>query len=96
MRNQATRRSPTAPKSRGSRYFSSLLLAAAFFLPAVTTGCATHNYHDPYYNDYHRWNHGERVYYNQWVIETHHDHRDFRRLNRDEQKQYWEWRHNHH
>ncbi len=22
--------------------------------------------------------------------------RDFRRLNRDEQKQYWEWRHNHH
>ena len=26
----------------GSRYFSSLLLAAAFFVPAVTTGCATH------------------------------------------------------
>jgi hypothetical protein len=80
----------------GSRYFSSLLLAAAFFVPAITTGCATRNYHDPYYNDYHRWDRGERGYYNQWVIETHRDNRDFRRLKKDEQKQYWDWRHNHH
>ncbi len=78
-----------------SRYLSSLLLAAAFFAPAVTIGCA-HRYQDSYYNDYHRWDRDEKVYYNQWVIEAHRDHRDFRHLNNDEQKQYWEWRHNHH
>lgn len=80
----------------GSRFFSSLLLAAAFLVPAVTMGCGGRTYHDSYYNDTHRWNHGERVYYNQWVVETHRDNRDFRHLDRDQQKQYWEWRHNHH
>jgi hypothetical protein len=40
----------------GYRYLSSLLLAAAFLAPVVTTGCATRTYrtYDPYYNDYHR------------------------------------------
>jgi hypothetical protein len=100
-RTQVSKATLTLPRRRaamrsGSRYFSSLLLAAAFFVPAVTTGCATHRYQDPYYNDYHRWDRGERVYYNQWVIETHRDNRDFRRLNKNEQRQYWEWRHNHH
>jgi len=80
----------------GSRYLSSLLLAAAFLVPAVTTGCATRNYHDPYYNDYHAWDRHERVYYNQWIVENHRDNRDFRKLNKDEQKQYWDWRHSHH
>jgi len=80
----------------GSRYLSSLLLATAFLVPAVTIGCGGPRYHDPYYNDYHRWNRGERVYYDQWVVQNHRDNRDFRRLNRDEQKQYWDWRHSHH
>ena len=81
----------------GSRYFSSLLLAAAFLRALLSLRAAeAERYHDPYYNDYHRWDRGERVYYNQWVVETHRDNRDFRRLDRDEQKQYWEWRHNHH
>ncbi len=65
-----------------SRYLSSLLLAAAFLAPAVTTGCATRTYrvYDPYYNDYHRWDDHETVYYHQWVVENHRDDRDFRRL----------------
>ena len=33
------------------RYFSSLLLAAAFLVPAVTMGCGGRTYHDSYYND---------------------------------------------
>ncbi len=82
----------------GYRYLSSLLLAAAFLAPAVTTGCATRTYrtYDPYYNDYHRWDNHETVYYHQWIVENHRNDRDFRRLNRDEQKEYWTWRHNHH
>ena len=50
----------------------------------------------PYHNDYHRWNHGETVYYNQWVVETHRDNRDFRHLDKDQQREYWNWRHDHH
>ena len=78
------------------RYLSSLLLAVAFIAPAVTTGCGEHRYHDAYYNDYHRWDRHENVYYNQWTVETHRDHRDFRKLDHDQQKEYWTWRHNHH
>lgn len=33
---------------------------------------------------------------NNHVVETHCDpHRDYRKLNQDEQKEYWNWRHNH-
>jgi hypothetical protein len=82
----------------GSRYLSSMLLAAAFFAPVLTTGCGDRPYraYDPYYNDYHRWDRHENVYYQQWVVENHRDNRDFRRLDHDQQKQYWDWRHSHH
>ncbi len=77
-----------------------LLLGAAFALPLMTTGCATHvgvgyRVYDPYYSDYHTWNDGEIVYYNRWLDETHRPHRDFRRLPREQQREYWTWRHNH-
>ena len=83
---------------RGYRYLSSLLLAAAFLAPAATTGCTTRGYrvYDPYYNDYHRWDNHENVYYHQWVVENHGDDRDFRKLDHDQQKAYWNWRHSHH
>lgn len=82
----------------GSRHLGSLLLAVAFLAPAMTTACATrtYRYYDPYYNDYHRWDDHEGVYYHQWIVENHREDRDFRKLNRDEQKEYWTWRHNHH
>ncbi len=80
----------------GSRYLSSLLLAAALTSPLVITGCAVHaRVYDPYYHDYHPWNHGEVVYYQNWETETHRQHVDFKRRNADEQKQYWDWRHKH-
>ena len=81
----------------GYRYLSSLLLAVAFLAPALTTGCGGRGYrvYDPYYNDYHRWNGHETVYYNQWVTENHRENRDFRQLNHDDQKQYWTLRHGH-
>jgi hypothetical protein len=81
------------------KHWTSLLLSAVFALPLMTAACGGHHYYrvyDPYYHDYHRWDDGEVVYYNQWAVETHHDpHRDFRKLSKDEQKQYWDWRHNH-
>jgi hypothetical protein len=64
-------------------------------LALFTAGC-THHYYDSYHNDYHRWDASETGYYNQWVIEVHADpHRDYRHLSKEDQKRYWDWRHNH-
>jgi hypothetical protein len=82
--------------SRGT--LSRLLLFAVLAADVTMTGCAErhHRVYDPYYNDYHHWDNNEIVFNNQWVIETHRDpHRQYRKLNRDEQRQYWEWRHHH-
>jgi len=55
------------------------LLAAACLAPVLTTGCATRTYrvYDPYYNDYHRWDDHENVYYHQWIVENRREDRDF-------------------
>ena len=82
-----------------SRTLSSLLLAVAVTGSLAGVGCAERHYYrvyDPYYTDYHEWNDSEVVYYRQWARESHRDeHRDFRKLPREEQKEYWTWRHNH-
>jgi hypothetical protein len=33
------------------------------------------------------------TYYSQWETETHREHKDFKGRNKDEQKEYWNWRH---
>lgn len=76
-----------------SRSFAGLLLAAVCASPVLMTGCAVHaRVYDPYHNDYHPWG-GEVVYYQNWEHETHRDHVDFNKRNKDDQKQYWDWRH---
>jgi hypothetical protein len=80
------------------RFLCSMLLAAALILPVAITGCAaraSYRVYDPYYNDYHTWDHGEVVYYQRWEGETHRGHRDFKKRGKDEQKEYWNWRHSH-
>ena len=85
--------------SRGHRYASSILLAVALFLPVVLSGCAvraSYRVYDPGYADYHAWDGNEVVYYQRWEVETHRDHREFKKRHADEQKEYWTWRHSHH
>ena len=85
--------------SFGSHPLRSLLLAGAIASSVTGLACEHHYYraYDPYYTDYHDWNHDEVVYYQRWTVETHRDpHRDFRKLPPEEQKEYWTWRHNHH
>jgi hypothetical protein len=78
-----------------SRYLRPFLFSAVF--AGALTGCAVHaRVYDAQYHDYHRWNNGEVVYYNQWVTETHHPHVEYRALRPEEQRQYWAWRHEHH
>ncbi len=75
------------------KHFAPLLLAAALAFPVLMTGCATHvRYYDPYYNDYHVWDH-EVVYYNQWEHDTHREHQDFKKRSDADKKEYWTWRH---
>jgi hypothetical protein len=76
------------------------LLFALSLAPVLNTGCAVrvssgYRVYDPYHSDYHTWNDGETVYYNQWVVENHREHRDFRKLRKEDQKRYWNWRHDH-
>jgi hypothetical protein len=77
------------------RKHSVLQLALVILFAGLSTGCTVHaGYYDPYYHDRHPWS-GEVVYYQQWETETHRDHRDFKKRSQDEQKQYWDWRHQH-
>jgi len=80
-----------------SRFLSSCFLAAALASSVPGVGCAHHyRVYDPYYSDYHVWNDQEVVYYHQWAHENRRDeHRDFRKLPPEEQKEYWNWRHSH-
>ncbi len=84
--------------SKPHGFLISLLATSAVGLALAMAGCSGsvhYRTYDPYYHDYHRWDDHERVYYNQWTVETHHDNRDFRKLDKDDQKRYWDWRHSH-
>src|SRR5215472_12361155 len=80
---------------RRMRGFKPILVTALTLGSIMATGCAEHHYrsYDPYYNDYHTWNSGEDVYYRQWINERHYNYVDYNRLEKDRQKEYWEWRH---
>jgi hypothetical protein len=75
----------------------SLVMITALVSPVVISGCSGHaeyRVYDPYYGDYHVWDNNEVVYYQRWEHDTHRDDRDFRHRSKDEQKEYWTWRHN--
>jgi hypothetical protein len=80
------------------RAICSLSMAAALSSAVLVTGCAErrgYRVYDPDYNDYHTWNNHERTYYRQWEAETHRRDEDYQKRNRDEQNEYWNWRHHH-
>ncbi|MGA7091041.1 MAG: hypothetical protein WBX12_10200 [Candidatus Acidiferrales bacterium] len=53
---------------RARRCLALVLLSVAMAGPAMLGGCAEHvRVYDAYYGDYHPWNHGEVVYYHQWI-----------------------------
>ena len=78
-----------------SRNLAVAALAVALAGPVLIAGCEGEvRTYDAGYGDYHRWNHGEVVYYNNWEHETHRDHVDFAKRNDEEKKEYYTWRHN--
>ncbi len=80
---------------RRNRGLSLLLLGAVLSAPLLTSACSEHRrVYDPYDNDYHAWNHNEDIEYHQWIVINHRADRPYKQLNKDDQKAYWEWRHN--
>ena len=78
------------------RFGSYGLLTTVLIIASVGTGCEVRaGYYDPYYHDQHRWA-VEEPYYSRWEGETHRQHEDFRRRSKQEQKEYWDWRHHQH
>ena len=74
-------------------------LAIAFLSPVILAGCSgrvEYRAYDPYYSDYHPWNHDEVVYYQNWETSTHRSHVDFQKRTPDDQKEYFTWRHSQH
>ena len=88
-------------KRHMKQFKTSLLMGVMLATSVVTSACYSnvavgYRAHDPYHNDYHRWDDGEVRYYNQWVVETHRPSGlDYRRMKRQEQRDYWNWRHSH-
>ena len=77
-------------------YLGPLVLGVAMLTPLLTSGCAARaTYYDYYHRDYHHWNGGEEQYYRVWLGERHYEYRDFHKLNKDQQRDYWNWRHDH-
>lgn len=78
-----------------SRKLGRLAVPFALAGSVLLAGCTVRaGVYDPYHNDRHAWA-GEVTYYQQWETDTHRDHRDFKQRDRDEQKDYWNWRHSH-
>jgi type III secretory pathway component EscR len=81
------------------RYLSSLLLGAALCAPVVIH--AQDEYHDKRYydkekKDYHEWNEREDHAYRHWLQEERHrEYHPWEKASREEQKEYWRWRHEH-
>jgi hypothetical protein len=75
--------------------FGSFLLAAALLSAAGCSASVGYRVYDPYRSDYHVWNPNEGGYYDRWVVETHRPHTEFRKLKKNDQTEYWRWRHDH-
>jgi hypothetical protein len=77
-------------------FLGPLVLGAAMIAPVLASGCAAHTrYYDEYHSDYHTWNNGEVGAYRVWVGERHYEYRDYNRLSKEQQRDYWSWRHEH-
>lgn len=75
---------------------SSIFVSIAFLGLLMIAGCyGSVRVYDREHHDYHHWNHGEVVYYNQWEVSTHRDHVDYDKRNQSDQDDYWNWRHKH-
>ena len=77
---------------------SALVLSTTLIGPVVARADGNHSekrYYDRNGRDYHTWNSNEDRAYRAYLQEQHRDYRDFNRVKRGQQQQYFKWRHEH-
>lgn len=76
-------------------YMAPLILGFTFAAALATTGCAV-RYYDADHRDYHRWSGDEDRAYRDYWRDRHarEEYREYARLNAEQQRDYWNWRHN--
>lgn len=81
---------------RSHRLLAGLCIATIATAPLTLGACSStpNRVHDPYYNDSHPWTRDEDHFYRRWEEETHRQHADFSQRPTEEQRAYFEWRHN--
>lgn len=89
------------------RTLSTLLIGAVLCGPATFLARADDDHHEHdkvkikrYYDadrhDYHEWNEHENRAYRRWMEERRErEFRDYVRMKREQQREYWRWRHEH-
>ena len=94
---------------RRNKLLASLFMSAVLAAPIAVNAVARpqddrdHERHekaeggvyDREHRDYHNWDDREDSTYRRWLDERHESYREFQRLKRREQRDYWNWRHNH-
>jgi hypothetical protein len=78
------------------RSIRSIIFAGVILIAGASYGCAAHvRVYDEYHSDYHPWDRNEVVVYRQYWAGRNQPYREYNSLNRDEQREYWNWRHDH-
>lgn len=76
---------------------SALVLGTTMMVGPVVGQADPHDkrYYDRDGKDYHTWNSNEDHAYRAYLQEQHQDYRDFNKMKRPQQQQYFKWRHTH-
>jgi hypothetical protein len=78
---------------------SALLVGTTMVGPVIARADDANHHEKRYYDrsgkDYHTWNNNEDRAYRSYLQEQHQDYRDFNRVKRPQQQQYFTWRHQH-
>lgn len=87
------------------RYVGPLLLGASLLAPLGINAAGprpgeeehVHRYYDREHKDWHNWDEHESAAYRHWLMEERREHqyREYERLERRRQAEYWRWRHEH-
>ena len=91
---------------RMPRLLVSLCLAGSLIAPLGMQAIDDHDhdrdkrerrYYDREHRDYHAWNDHEQAAYRHWLMEERREreYREYPRLERERQAEYWRWRHEH-
>ena len=86
-----------ANKMKRFLILSALVLSTTLIGPVVAQSRAPQEkrYYDKSGKDYHTWNANEDRAYRSYVTEQHQQYRDFNKVNKNQQQQYFNWRHQH-